>query len=503
MAYSLALAWVYWVSWRAPAVGLYHDDGVYLVTAKALAEGHGYRLISLPAELPQTKYPFLFPALLAAALKVSPRFPQNVALLKSIPLVCALLWFGLTWNMLRRMGAPRLPALWMVLLTAASPLTIFLSTNLMSEPLFALLCTGSLLAATAVEDGASVWLALVSGALAGLALLTRSIGISILLAPALAFILQKRMGAALRFGVAGGSIGGLWPLWTRLHQTAADPTQLYYSSVAYLTWNIVLAHTWPEKIRVFTVNILMAAASPVTLLELRPAGLWTFLALVMFVVFAGRFGRIRATHLFVLAYTGIVLCWAWPPERFLQVLLPFSLFFVWKVIDATLPARAAKLVLWAGVTAVAANVLYVGLSRIPATQRAGSFPIRADPDNWPEILSVTQWIAANTKATDVILANLDPVVYLFTGRKAIRDFVTDSYKLFYTLDAPSGDALGSLQQIITITHAAYLVVMPDREFAEGPVIRRNLRDYIRRYPARLQRVERPGASSEYVIYRIR
>ena len=48
---------VYWFAFRAPAVGIYHDDGIYLVTAKALAEGKGYRIINLPAELPQTKYP--------------------------------------------------------------------------------------------------------------------------------------------------------------------------------------------------------------------------------------------------------------------------------------------------------------------------------------------------------------------------------------------------------------------------------------------------------------
>ena len=42
----------YWFAFRAPAVGIYHDDGIYLVTAKALAEGKGYRIISLPAGLP-------------------------------------------------------------------------------------------------------------------------------------------------------------------------------------------------------------------------------------------------------------------------------------------------------------------------------------------------------------------------------------------------------------------------------------------------------------------
>jgi hypothetical protein len=52
----------YWIAFRAPAVGINHDDGIYLVTAKALAEWEGYRIISLPTNPPQTKYPILFPA---------------------------------------------------------------------------------------------------------------------------------------------------------------------------------------------------------------------------------------------------------------------------------------------------------------------------------------------------------------------------------------------------------------------------------------------------------
>src|SRR5580765_4929334 len=69
----LFIAWAYWTALHAPAVGMFHDDGVYLVTAKSLATGHGYRIVSLPGEIAQTKYPILFPALLAAVWKVSPQ----------------------------------------------------------------------------------------------------------------------------------------------------------------------------------------------------------------------------------------------------------------------------------------------------------------------------------------------------------------------------------------------------------------------------------------------
>src|SRR5271166_1491546 len=69
------LAW----HWRAmPHLGFYHDDGIFLVSAKGLADGEGYRILSLPNEPYQTKYPPLYPALLALVWKASPNFPANL-----------------------------------------------------------------------------------------------------------------------------------------------------------------------------------------------------------------------------------------------------------------------------------------------------------------------------------------------------------------------------------------------------------------------------------------
>ena len=72
------LAAMYMTLARTPAAGTFHDDGIYLVTAKSLAEDHGYRIISIPGEPPQTKYPILFPWLVSLVWRlVSLRFPQT------------------------------------------------------------------------------------------------------------------------------------------------------------------------------------------------------------------------------------------------------------------------------------------------------------------------------------------------------------------------------------------------------------------------------------------
>lgn len=48
---ALALALSALTFFLAPGiVGLFHDDGIYVVVAKAINEGKGYRIISLPRE---------------------------------------------------------------------------------------------------------------------------------------------------------------------------------------------------------------------------------------------------------------------------------------------------------------------------------------------------------------------------------------------------------------------------------------------------------------------
>jgi len=67
-----------WWNRDMPQLGIHHDDTIYWVGAKSIATGEGYRLLSYPGAPAQTKYPPLFPALLAVAWKINPAFPQNL-----------------------------------------------------------------------------------------------------------------------------------------------------------------------------------------------------------------------------------------------------------------------------------------------------------------------------------------------------------------------------------------------------------------------------------------
>src|SRR5690242_11217502 len=70
--------------WDMPHLGYLKDDGAYFATAKAIAEGKGYRDVSLPGEPWQTKYPPLYPAFLSLAWLAGRTLPVAIAIASAL-----------------------------------------------------------------------------------------------------------------------------------------------------------------------------------------------------------------------------------------------------------------------------------------------------------------------------------------------------------------------------------------------------------------------------------
>ncbi|MEP6963080.1 MAG: hypothetical protein ABI995_13455, partial [Acidobacteriota bacterium] len=128
-----------------PRFGELHDDSLYFVSAKSLAEGHGYRIESLPQSPAQTKYPPLYPLLLSIAWRVTPEFPANLTLAgwlswAALPVVLLELAFLFpAWGFSRKQT-------WLLLaLFALNPYVIIFSTEILTELWFLALILGSAL----------------------------------------------------------------------------------------------------------------------------------------------------------------------------------------------------------------------------------------------------------------------------------------------------------------------------------------------------------------------
>ena len=248
----------YWTSFHAPAVGTIHDDGIYLVTAKAMAEGQGYRIASLPDAPRQTKYPIGFPALLALAWKAFPKFPENVPLLKLVPVLSFLAWIGLCGFLARRWGHANWEAtLWIAFFCAGTRWAIFAGTNLMSDLLFGALVLASLHFLLSVEESERpVRAALAAGLLCALAYTVRTSALALVASGILALVLRQRRRPALAFAAVSLCVVAAWMLWQGGGPVYSNPISAYYTAQNYADWNLLTGpYQRAEKLAVLVTNL--------------------------------------------------------------------------------------------------------------------------------------------------------------------------------------------------------------------------------------------------------
>ena len=62
---GLGLLGVGFAAWRPVPAGVWHDDGVYMLVGKALAQGHGLVYDGVAGSPPAAKFPPAYPARLA------------------------------------------------------------------------------------------------------------------------------------------------------------------------------------------------------------------------------------------------------------------------------------------------------------------------------------------------------------------------------------------------------------------------------------------------------
>ncbi|MBS1826847.1 MAG: glycosyltransferase family 39 protein [Acidobacteria bacterium] len=481
-----ALAVAYTIAFRAPAVGAFHDDGVYIVTAKALAEGKGYRIISLPSEIPQTKYPALFPILLAGVWKWNPNFPENVPFLKLIPLLSTILWLGLSYRLLREEGVSKPVAAWICCLTAASTWVVYLGTMVLSEAPFAALTTASLLAFRRAERSGSTRLLLLSAVCAALAFHTRTLGLGWILAGALYLALGRRWRQAFLFAAVASLLAAPWIWWVASQPPPIGAVDAYYSKENYQGWNILSNFTLSQKLTILFSNLTMVLFAPGLLAGIPANGWLALAALAVGVATAAGMWKLRSSVfvLLFLVYGSMVCAWAWIPSRFVVPFLPLMLWLAWQSLEKYPRAR-----LWSVGLLTIASALSLSAG-IQSTLRLGYPPLptpAASTDGWDRQEALLERIRRQTPPNAVLIGNLDPLYYLYTGRKAVRGFAAKPFPLFYSHQPEGGgeNPIGGpsqLLQSIQASGATYWVDSPNSAFAEGPHLKQAFEQLRRRYP---------------------
>jgi len=474
-------------------VGVFYDDGLYAVLARALATGHGYSYLHLPGSPAAIHFPPLYPLVLTPLFGL---FPLDAAVpaAKLLNLLLAAAAAGLVaWHAVRTdllgPGVPRWIAPAVVLAAALAIPVLSVQSVLFAEPLFAVL-----LAATVVLSDhpppllPPVSAAAAAGVAAALTVLTRTIGIAVGVGVVAFLLVVRRVPAREALAAAAPVVlaGLLWAWWTLAHRQAVDPAL----AINYGSYGEVLRQTGLGALG-GGLRDLPRPLAAITLSWLPGRVLYWLAALPALGL--GAYGLATLTRRscigFALgSYLAILAVWPFAPDRFLWAVLPW-LGLAWAA-GATALWRFARLRL---PLLVFAGVLAVGFGSYEAmgfTRRGYAGQAADISANFRELLPGIEQLPAEA----VLATDDEALVWLYARRTAVP-FYLYGYRGATVVEPTPADQRAYLERQ-GVTHI--LLASPQSPSA------RELRALIAAYPGWLVPVHGwPGGRWLYVVARER
>ena len=503
-------------------LGLFHDDGIYAVVGKAIAQGEGYRIVSLPNAPAQTKYPFLYSFLLSSLWAMSPSFPQNIALLKglNVAILVAIFFVALIYYRRCASGATTAAVLFAVLV-CCNPIIFGFTDYVLSDLWLVLLslCALTLCADSATDRASSSRLLALAG-VTGLACLSRSAALPLVFAGAIHTVTVRGRRAAAYFVLAVFLFVAPWPAWLWFHsQQPTDSLFAYYTAYGVTGVGV---EKWAVTIKRYSSIVegngryLSDMLEMFYLTPLLP-GVGFFLA---FFSFIGAIASARRENLFAWSFlalsVALLLAWPFHPGRYLAPLAPLALLFLFRGMASAhswLEVALGNAASWRWLSRLAwSPVLFILLldgawlssyllNHDDQTTR-GLYGRRL-PYGWSGFEESFAWIRAHAAPDALLATGYDPMYYLYTGRRAIRPALHRPATYFYPYGGAQPD-VGSVREIkpqLASLRIDYLIVDPLDGYAEGKATVKLLDDLIESFGSRAEKVF-TSTDGKHRIYRL-
>ena len=317
--------------------GVYHDDGIYVSTAKALASGQGYRLINLPDEPVQTKYPPLYPGMLAVIWRFWPSFPENLLLMQWLTILMMAMSVGFAYYYVTvHHYFSTLTALSAGLLCVTSNYFLYFGTILLSEMPFAFFVVIALLVLERFMRCASnrISYQLILAIVLTLPFLTRSVGV--VLIPVALILLWFSHRPVWAIAVGSISLVLAWFIWAAIQNQGINPLASYYTITNYASWNSqsFSGVTWARvvffNLAYLTTGLFATGTTGLfSLVSPSPIAipLLIFLGIPTLIGISRGMAKYQPLPCFLFFYLLLVVMWPWPPHRFIVPILLFLLCY--------------------------------------------------------------------------------------------------------------------------------------------------------------------------------
>lgn len=418
-------------------VGGFYDDAFYVILAKSIATGHGYRNLNLPGTPFATHYPPGYPSFLALLWWIAPSFPGNVLLFKLANVVFLAIAAAFAYRLgHERMQLGVIAALIAVIAGTATTPALYLSTMVLSETMFLALVLPFLLWAESrlARPDAGPRTAILLGTGAGLLFLVRSQAVALVGGIAIVYAVRRRWrDAAMTIGAAI-VVALPWLLWVAAHD-GDIPRLMRGDYGSYFGWFVDGVREHGLGILFGTLRRTLPDMFGHVALRLTPpllpllSGVSSLCVLVLALCGSVRLApRAPVTLTFTGLYLAIVAVWPFAPTRFM--------LGVWVILMLLLASGAQMLIedrspsaFWYRPRLRLTKRLAGGIAAATLIVGAIAYNVRgfehhtwavAEEQNWRWIAPKVAWVRARTDTSAVIATDHDEgAIFLYTGRRAV------------------------------------------------------------------------------------
>ena len=448
-------------------VGVFYDDAQYVILAKSLATGQGYRFLNLPGTPVGTHFPPGYPAFLALMWRISPAFPENVAVMKFANAILLAIVALVAYRFAHR--TLELPAGLAAATALAGAVTIpslVLSSSIMSEPLFLAMLLPTLVwsegETSPSQAFSSIRTPLLLGASAGMLTLVRTHGIALVAALAVTYFVRRRHRDAMLSTAAALIVLAPWLVWVAAHHDALPPlVRGAYGS--YFAWLVsgfrdeglhLLVVTLPDNVATIWMSIVRSIAPDIHWsLDLLVGGLFIALSSIG-VMTCWRRGRVMT--LFVIFYFAIILVWPFSPLRFVWGIWPLLMLFpAAGLATAWNAALLRQNAMQRGALIVAALVLGAGVTAFNARGYENAWWSSNARYHARRVLPQLAWVARATQPRDLIASDAEASVYLYTGRLAVP--ITSFTAAEYARERTANEQIAIVSQLLDRYRPRYVL----------------------------------------------
>ena len=458
-------------------VGVFQDDAIYVVLAKALASGDGFRMINLPGAPHATHFPPGYPMLLAALWKLAPDFPDNIVVFKFVnALFLAATAVG-TYKLSRsRFDLGPLGASIASVVGTLSVVVLVITGVVLSEPLYMALVIPTLFVTERAAEDDSPRTAAAAGALIGVLTLVRTLGVFLLPAAVLVMLLRRRWKSALVLTIVAMVFIAPWQLWVSAYQgETVAPLVGKYGAYGQWLSDGYRAGGWPFARAVLAKNtdellgFVGYLTMPVPPVWPRLLSLGTVLLTLGLGAWSVR-RRLPVTLVFLLGYAAVVLAWPFEPTRFALVWWPVlaALFVagvrgVWRWRPSALPVRGLRFALGAAMLLVVGGY---GAYNLRGVRQKWWVNIQSDAGTRAK--PIAEWVARSTTPNDVLITDHDLIVYLYTGRRAVPTATFTALGHITPLTPPQDAAI--LRELLSSMKPRWYIATSQQSIAAATIL---------------------------------